>query len=105
MANSSEFSISTPINESRPRSVRGWSSRNVSGFTRRTEPTTSRTACAITVSFSSGAADSIRLRQSVVPPLVSRLSTDAKMRSRSGFPCMPRKNVFHLAQSTRIAAI
>ena len=40
-----EFSISTPISESSPRSVSGWSSRRVSGLTRRTEPTTSRTAC------------------------------------------------------------
>ena len=44
-SSSIEFSISTPISESRPKSVSGWSSRKVSGFTRSTEPTASRTAC------------------------------------------------------------
>ena len=98
-----EFSISTPMSESSPKSVSGWSSRSVSGFTRSTEPTASRTACPMIPSSSSGAADSILSRKSLVAPPVSWPSTAAKMCSSKGFSCMPRKNCRHLAQSTRIA--
>ncbi len=59
----------------------------------------------MTASSSSGAADSILRRQSLVAPLFSWLSTDAKIRSNKGFSCIPRKNCRHFVQSTRIAII
>ncbi len=58
------FSISTPMSESSPRSVSGWSSRRVSGLTRSTEPTTSCTAWTMTPRRSSAGAASILPRQS-----------------------------------------
>ena len=46
----------------------GWSSRRLSGLTRKTEPTTSRTAAAMIGSRSFGAADSSLSRQSLITP-------------------------------------